>query len=82
MCIALQMREESQCHRLDAESCRLELGAVRQELTNTSNEISALKAQLVLYSEDFQAERRDRERAQEKLSNVESELIIAKREVS
>ena len=67
---------------MDAESCRLKLGAVRQELTNARNENSALKTQLVLYSENFQAEQRDRERAQEKLSNVESELIIAKREVS
>ena len=74
------LREARYC--MDAEFCLLKLGAVRQELTNARNENSALKTQLVLYSENFQAERRDRERAQEKLINVESELIIAKREVS
>ena len=52
------LREARYC--MDAESCWLKLGAVRQELTNARNENSALKTQLVLYSENFQAERRDR----------------------
>ena len=43
--------------------------------------IDMLKAQIQICTEDFQSERRDRERAHQKLSEVERELALTKRQV-
>lgn len=59
-----------------------------QELSTRSTEASSSSELLVLreeqvkaYKEDFESERRDRERAQSRLADVEMELEIVKREV-
>jgi len=43
--------------------------------------IEMLQAQLVFYKEDFESERRDRERAQSRLADVEQKLSLAQRQL-
>lgn len=45
------------------------------------NELLLVREQVKAYKEDFESERRDRERAQSRLADVEMELEIVKREV-
>ena len=46
------------------------------------NRIQMLEAQVTIYSEDFASERRDRERAQATIQELESELELYKEHVS
>ena len=48
---------------------------------NHETEIVHLEAQLKVYREDFECERRDREAAQSKILELENELSLVKRQV-
>lgn len=49
---------------------------------DSSETINALKAQIRICTEDFESERRDRERAVNKISRLEHELERVRKEVS
>lgn len=80
-----QTSEES---RKQLEKDKAELAGQLQELTKKSDEASSSSELLLVreeqvkaYKEDFESERRDRERAQSRLADVEMELEIVKREL-
>lgn len=54
---------------------------LEKELLNNKQEISHLQVQAAAYKEDFESERRDRERAQSRIGDLEMELSIVKREL-
>lgn len=55
---------------------------LERHLQSSSQETVALREQAKAFKEDFESERRDRERAQSRLADLEMELSLVKREVS
>lgn len=54
---------------------------LENQLQSRDQQISFLQAQAMAYQEDFESERRDRERAQSRIADLEMELSIVKREL-
>ncbi len=65
-----------------AEKVKLEVVAKGLEYKIQSKRIQMLEHQIQLCTEDFESERRDRERAQSKIEELEQELRIVHRQVS
>ena len=82
-----QQKVQSQDQAIIALQSQLESLSANQRLGPTSSSredketIDMLKAQIQICTEDFQSERRDRERAHQRLSEVERELTLTKRQV-
>jgi len=78
MCFRLQLEAQNHALRELLESARNSTKQTVDQLTSDVTEkqtlIEALQAQVVVYREDFENERQDRQRAQSRLVELDAEL--------
>ena len=60
---------------------RVELERCKRELLGEREKVQMFEAQMKMYSEDFRFERRDRERAQERIDELERKLSATNQQV-
>ena len=70
---------QEQVHALSTSSLSSAAGGIQRQ--EDKDHIRMLEAQVQIFTEDFEQERKDRERAQAKCAELEQELELVKRQV-
>jgi len=75
----MKVMEEYQALQQENKNLQQELRLKTEELNSANSEILVLREQANSYAEDFASERKDRERAQSRLDDLETEYELTKR---